>query len=209
MEPPVADFCRLILLRHPEPDPKYADLAVGGGDAAIGRRGQEQVHGWLAKFAAVRIDAVYAGTQPQCVDPARALAAHLQVGLEQDPRLDDQDMGRWQGRPWSEVVREEGEAVREFFGQLGEAAAPGGESLGAAIERMLAFWHDTAPGGLGKQFVVVTSGAMIGGFAAAMLGMRLSRSISMGLPYGAIGVLDCFANGARVTSWNPDGFPGT
>src|SRR5690606_22003097 len=133
VEAPVADFCRLILLRHPELDPKYANLAVGRGDAAIGRRGQEQLRGWLVKFAALRIDRVYAGTQPQCVDPARALAAHAQVDLEQDPRLDDQDMGRWQGRPWSEVVQQEGEAVREFFAQLGDVPAPGGESLGGAI----------------------------------------------------------------------------
>lgn len=112
-------------------------------------------------------------------------------------------MGSWQGRPWDELVQEEGAAVHEFFAQFGEATAPEGEVLGAAIERILSWWKDTAQDGLQKTLVVVTSGAMISGFATAMLGMRLSRSVSLNLPHAGIGVLDCFANGVRIAAWNP------
>jgi len=33
--------------------------------------------------------------------------------------------------------------------------------------------------------------------------MRLSRSVSLNLPHGGLGVLDCFGNGARIATWNP------
>jgi hypothetical protein len=56
----------------------------------------------------------------------------------------------------------------------------------------------------GKSIVVVVPGVLLSGFAAAMLGMRLARSISLNLPPGGLGVLDVFQNGARVTVWNPD-----
>ena len=39
---------------------------------------------------------------------------------------------------------------------------------------------------------------------AAMLGMRLSRCVSLNLPHGGLGVLDVFQNGVRIGSWNPD-----
>jgi hypothetical protein len=51
---------------------------------------------------------------------------------------------------------------------------------------------------------VVTSGGILTGFAAAMLGMRLSRCVSLNLPHGGMGILDLFANGARIQTWNPD-----
>jgi hypothetical protein len=52
--------------------------------------------------------------------------------------------------------------------------------------------------------VVVLPGALLSGFAAAMLGMRLTRSVSLSLPAGGIGALDVFENGSRVATWNLD-----
>ena len=46
--------------------------------------------------------------------------------------------------------------------------------------------------------------ALLTGFTAAMLGMRLSRCVSLNLPHGGLGVLDVFQNGVRIASWNPD-----
>ena len=40
------------------------------------------------------------------------------------------------------------------------------------------------------------------GFTAAMLGMRLSRCLSLALPPAGVGVLDVYANGVRVSAWN-------
>jgi broad specificity phosphatase PhoE len=112
-------------------------------------------------------------------------------------------MGRWQGREWAEIVREDDGMVRTFFAEFGEAKAPGGESLGEATERMLAWWADTAPSVLGKALAVVLPGSLLSGFAAAMLGMRLSRCVSLNLPHGGLGVLDVFGNGVRIACWNP------
>lgn len=205
--PEIQDYGRLVLLRHPELDPSFANLAVGSGAAEIGRRGQEQVLDWLRIDESVVFDAVHCADQPQCESPARALAAHRQVPLYADPRLDDQGMGEWQGRSWDDLVQESGQQVQEFFANFGDSSAPGGESLGGAIERMFGWWQEVAPDALGKSLVVVTSGGMITGFAAAMLGMRLSRSVSLNLPPGGMGILDCFGNGARIACWNPTAVP--
>lgn len=198
------DFCRLWLFRHPELDPAVQDRATGGGNAELSRRGRTQVLRWLELMKPVRIGGVHTSPQTQCQVPARALAEAQQLEARADERLRDQAMGRWQGRVWSEIMREEDGAVRTFFAEFGEAKAPDGESLGESVERMLSWWTELMPVSLGKALAVVLPGSLLSGFAAAMLGMRLARCVSLNLPHGGLGVLDVFQNGSRVACWNPD-----
>jgi broad specificity phosphatase PhoE len=197
------DFCRLWLFRHPELEGAQAVRAVGAGPADLSRRGRAQVLQWLQWTKGIAIAEVHTSPQPQCHDAARALGSQHGVEPVANTRLRDQEMGRWQGREWAEIVREDDGMVRTFFAEFGEAKAPGGESLGEATERMLAWWADTAPSVLGKALAVVLPGSLLSGFAAAMLGMRLSRCVSLNLPHGGLGVLDVFGNGVRIACWNP------
>jgi broad specificity phosphatase PhoE len=200
----VKDFCRLILLRHPELAPEHRNLAVGSGTADLSRRGRQTVLHWLQLLERVPVDRVFTSDQPQCCQPAQGLADSKEADLIQDQRLRDQAMGRWQGRPWDDLMQEEPDKVAAFFQEFGETPAPEGESLGQAVERMLSWWTDIYPEGAGRTLAVVTSGGMLTGFAAAMLGMRPSRCVSLNLPHGGIGILELFQNGARIATWNPD-----
>ena len=203
-----SDFCRLWLLRHPELESAHSELAVGAGPADLSRRGRAQVLRWLEVFQPRELAMVASGPQPQCLDVARGLAEHKQLEVQEDPRLRDQEMGEWQGRSWADIMRDQESAVRSFFGDFGEAAAPGGETLGQAVERMLQWWTEVMPQIAGKEVVVVGPGSLLTGFAAAMLGMRLSRCLSLNLPYAGIGALDAFQNGVRVATWNADALGG-
>jgi broad specificity phosphatase PhoE len=201
--PEVTDFCRLFLLRHPELAPQHQSRAVGSGNAGLGHRGRAQVVSWLELFADVPLAVAACSDQPQCRDAAAALAAQKGLDPQVDPRLRDQDLGRWQGRSWEAIAREDPDRLRDFFGEFGEVQAPDGESLGQSIERFLDWWQERRGEVLGRSVAVVASGAMVTGFAAAMLGMRLSRAVCLNLPHAGIGVLDVFENGARIATWNP------
>ncbi|MCA8977279.1 MAG: histidine phosphatase family protein [Planctomycetes bacterium] len=198
------DFCRLFLFRHPELDPAHAECAVGSGPADLSRRGRAQVLRWLELMKPIGLAGVFSSAQPQCQGPARGLAESKQLDAVIEPRLRDQEMGRWQGRTWADVMREESGSVHTFFSEFGEAQAPGGESLGDAVERILGWWAETMPGVNGKALALVLPGSLLTGFAAAMLGMRLSRCVSLHLPHGGLGVMDVFQNGVRIGCWNPD-----
>lgn len=202
--PDPTDFCRLWLFRHPELEAEHNQRAIGDGPADLGRRGRAQVLRWLELAKPLDLAEVWSSPQPQCLGPARALAEARQQEAHVEPRLRDQHMGRWQGRAWNDVMRDEDGAVRTFFAEFGDAKAPGGESLGDAVERMLLWWTERMPKVLGKSIVAVLPGSLLSGFAAAMLGMRLTRSVTVSLPMGGIGALDVFQNGSRVATWNPD-----
>lgn len=196
------DFCRLWLFRHPDLDASSNSVAVGAGAAELSRRGRSQVLQWIEVLKDVDVAEIHSSPQPQCHDPARALAQQRGLEARASTLLRDQEMGRWQGRNWEEVMQTEDGAVRTFFSEFGDAKAPGGESLGEAVERVLRWWTDTAPSVLGKNLAVVLPGSVLSGFAAAMLGMRLSRCVSLNLPHGGLGVLDVFQNGTRIGTWN-------
>lgn len=198
------DFCRLWLLRHPELESSHSELAVGAGPADLSRRGRTQLLRWLEVFKEREVALVACGPQPQSHDPARGLAEHKQLEAQVDARLRDQEMGQWQGRAWADIMRDQEGAVRTFFSEFGESAPPGGETLGQAVERMLQWWTEVMPKVLGKEVVVVGPGSLLTGFAAAMLGMRLSRCLSLNLPYGGVAALDAFQNGVRIATWNGD-----
>jgi broad specificity phosphatase PhoE len=200
----VTDFCRLILLRHPELAQEHRNLAVGAGSASLSRRGRARVLHWLRVLEQVPVERVFTSDQPQCLEPAQGVAEMKQADLIQDQRLRDQAMGKWQGRAWDDLMQVEPDKVSAFFQDFGETPAPAGESLGQAVERMLSWWTEVSPQGAGRTFAVVASGGMLTGFAAAMLGMRLSRCVSLNLPHGGMGILELFANGARIATWNPD-----
>ena len=203
MLPEVTDFCRLILFRHPELDAAHAGIALGQQPAKLSRRGRERVLGWIRSLQRQPLDRVFAADVAHCLEPAQALAQARELEVVADPRLRDQDMGEWTGQPWTGLVSADSVRVRAFFEQFGDVAPPGGESLGESIDRFLQWWTELAPSD-GKTYAVVTSGAMIGGFTAAMLGMRLSRSISLNLPHGAMAILEMFSNGARLATWHPE-----
>ncbi len=203
METESSEFCRLILIRHPELAARNS--AIGSSSVDLSRRGRESVLRWLQLLEPVPIDGLYSSDQTQCSEPASALAKHKGLELTADPRLRDQSRGEWQGQPWEDLLQEDSTRVRDFFSNCGDSQPPGGESLGAAVERMLAWWTELSPASAGKTLSAVLPGSLIAGFSAAMLGMRLSRSVSLSLPHSAMGVLDVFANGVRMQSWNLDG----
>ncbi len=205
MLPDVTEFCRLVLLRHPELDEAHRGRAVGAAPASLSRRGRAQVADWLRALKPITLDAIYAADVPQCDQPAQAIAAEKGVTVVLERRLRDQSMGEWQGRPWDELVHEDPDGLREFFQAFGEITPPGGESLGTAVERMLSWWTEIASDSIGKTYAIVLPGSLMSGFTAAMIGMRLSRGLSLDVPHGGIGILDVFGNGVRLTSWNPAG----
>ena len=148
----VTDFCRLYLFRHPELAAEDANRAIGNGAAGLSRRGQAQTIEWMKTLEKIDVDVVACADQPQSADAAAAIAVAKGLEVESDERLCDQHLGEWQGRAWDEIASDDPDRVRDFFADFGEIPAPGGESLGAAIERFLDWWEGCARAALGRPW---------------------------------------------------------
>ena len=90
MLPEVTDYCRLILIRHPQLHESVANVAVGAGHAELSRRGKQRAIEWIELLKETEIDVVLASDQPQSSQPAAAFARDRGLEVGQDERLRDQ-----------------------------------------------------------------------------------------------------------------------
>jgi alpha-ribazole phosphatase len=81
----------------------------------------------------------------------REVAAHLAVltgaALRLDDRLAEMDFGDWEGRPWEEIERRDGEAYGAWLAGWREVAPPGGELLCAFQARVRSWLRERAVSG--------------------------------------------------------------
>ncbi len=197
------DHSRLVLIRHPLLADPFAKQALGQGSAELARRGRSQWLKVMQTLDALAIDRVFAAPVPHASEPARALAGDRDLELEEDPRLLDQDLGKWEGRPWEEIRAEDPESLKAFFLSFGTAVAPGGESLSEALDRIRAWWEDLRGEVFEKTVAVVGGGHLLQGFAAYLIGLGLNRAPALSLPPGAFGILDVYTDGAVCRCWHP------
>jgi alpha-ribazole phosphatase len=61
-----------------------------------------------------------------------------------DARLRELDFGRWEGRTWSDLERDDGPAFAEWMTNWEHARVPGGEGVGDLVLRLEAFLTDLA-----------------------------------------------------------------
>ncbi|MFO0231717.1 MAG: histidine phosphatase family protein [Burkholderiales bacterium] len=125
---------RLWLVRHPRPDVP-AGLCYGASDVPI-------VDAHLAELLDAlparlpRDAALYSSPLSRCLRLALGLHAAGFAAPAVDPRLRVMDFGRWEGRTWSEVPRDEIDAWRD---DIERYVPPGGESVASLAARGLDF----------------------------------------------------------------------
>ena len=79
----------------------------------------------------------------RCADLAAALAPHLGLAPEADPRLAEIDFGAWEMRAWDDIPRAE---IDAWAADVSRARPHGGESVAVMTARLAAFLADHAGG---------------------------------------------------------------
>jgi hypothetical protein len=114
---------------------------------------------------------------------ARGLEAAGYAAPVIDPRLREMDFGRWEGRGWSEVPRDQIDAWRD---DIVRYVPPGGESLASLAERGNNFVKTLpAPG----DAIVITHAGVIQTLTRTLRGLALSHFGSSKVDYGEVVVL--------------------
>jgi alpha-ribazole phosphatase len=133
---------RLWLVRHPRPAVPVG-LCYGAADVPIDDAHLvELLEGLPARLP--RDAAVYSSPLSRCLRLARALHAAGFASPTVDARLREMDFGRWEGRHWSELPREEIDAWRD---DIERYVPPGGESVASLAGRGLDFVDRRHPRG--------------------------------------------------------------
>ena len=182
------------LIRHGEP--------VGGSKY----RGQTDdplsENGWAQMRAAVGDhrpwEAILTSPLARCRAFAEKLAARLALPLEMDARLMEVGFGEWEGRTAEELLATDSERLARFWSDPMRHAPPGGETLTAFRDRILAAWEDILAHHAGRHVLIVGHAGTIRIAVCHVLDMPLDRLFRIQVPNAGITRIQVDVNGAGV-----------
>jgi alpha-ribazole phosphatase len=122
----------------------------------------------------------------------RTLAERISTRVCFDPNLRELHFGQWEGRPWSEIPRQELDTWGENFATEGP---PGGESFADLRERTLLALASVHATGASKV-ICVTHGGVVRSFLCLALELPALKAFDFDVDYGSVTILK-WAPGGR------------
>lgn len=124
----------LILVRAGQTDVLPGTL-IGQSDPPLGAAGFIAVQRLAATWDEETPRFLFASDLRRAAQTAQVLASHLALEPLPDPRLREQDAGRWNGRPLQAIARDDPDLHAAWRQRRVLQAAPGGESFADVLQR--------------------------------------------------------------------------
>jgi probable phosphoglycerate mutase len=150
-----ASITRFGLMRHAQTRWNVQKRIQGQNDTRLTGTGRREAQAWSMQLAAhpwQRILASDLRRVGETVDPIRR---RLNIPVKTDPRLREQDWGRWAGKVIKSLRAEAPQQIRELEAQGWDFQPPGGESRRSVLARSLAALEAAALDWPGQTVLVV------------------------------------------------------
>lgn len=118
---------QLILVRHGETVHNAARIAQGWSDSVLSPDGERQVASLAARLASLAPTALYSSPLERAMATARRIAEAAGLEIRVLDELKEMNYGRWEGRQFLDVRREESDHFRRWIADP-DCPCPGGES---------------------------------------------------------------------------------
>jgi broad specificity phosphatase PhoE len=157
----------ILLARHAESVDNAPPARIQGRrDPPLSDRGRSQARALAEAVADEGLAALHTSHMRRARETAELVGARLGLEPRVDERLAEVDMGDWQGRLRSELMREHPEIWAAWRRADPQVRFPAGESIGELSERVLGALGDVAAGPL-PALVVCHGGPIRIALAAA------------------------------------------
>ena len=163
---------KLSLVRHGETEENREEIIQGQTLGSLSEKGREQAIKVALRLKYEKFDHVYVSDLQRAIDTAKEiLRFHNGTAASFDARLREQNLGVFEGRPFSSL-REEILAQRIDYIRFKPS---GGESVEELDQRVRAFYRSILERHLGESVLLVTHGGVIITMLLHILGWGLSR----------------------------------
>lgn len=193
---------RAYLIRHGESTANRDGVYAGDTDVPLTGTGRRQALALARRLASVSLDAIVTSHLQRAVHTAEAIAAGRGLEVAVDPRWRELDLGSWEGRTFDAVAREDSEAFARWLEGGSEAAAPGGESWAAMMERVGEAWEQWRRRVGAGAIAFVTHTGPIRAMVAHALAIDRRRARRLRVDPASITALDWGAEGPRIVTLN-------
>jgi alpha-ribazole phosphatase/probable phosphoglycerate mutase len=198
---PAPDTCRLYLLRHGATELNCADPPRLQGrrcDLPLSKEGVDQAQAAGRRLAGEPLAAVYSSPLLRARQTAEAVAAPHGLTICPVAELIEVDVGRWEGRSWDEIARNDAEAYRLFTLDASIHPYSGGENMAMVLDRVRPALDGLMAGNLGRLVAVAAHNVVNRVYLAHLLGVPLARYREIVQDNGAISLIEYRGGRAEV-----------
>jgi phosphoserine phosphatase len=190
----------IFIARHGETQSNLTNLYAGRSPEPLTRAGRAQVTHLASGLAALGIGQVWTSSVRRAVESARLLGERLGVSVRVDSRLDEMQLGPWEGRTEEEVARDFPDAHALWLSQPDQVRLDGRETLGQVAARVMAAVADAEATRAGV--LLMTHVAPMRVAVLSVLRYPLAAYKRLAVPNASCVRLDRVAEQA---TWSPEG----
>lgn len=181
------------LVRHGAHDDLGTWLSGRTRDVALNAAGRAEARTLARRLAGRGVTAITASPRRRTVETADILGAGLNLTPVLAPDLDEIDFGQWSGRRFAEL---DGDPAWDHWNAArATAPTPGGETMAAAVARVLRHIDHLAERG-GGPVLCVSHCDVIRGVIAHVLGLSLNNLLRFEIAPAAVSWLMAHGQGA-------------
>ena len=194
----------LILIRHGETEFNREGRFQGGIDVPLNEHGRRQAERLAAQLAHERIDALHCSDLLRARQTAAPTAAALGLPMQPDARLREQGFGVLEGLTFAEARERQPAALAVWARHQADSAPPGGETVRAFHDRVVAAVRDIAARHAGQRIAVVTHGGVLDMLWRAAHGLPLDGPRSVPIPNTGLNRFTVDVERLEITGWGDD-----
>ena len=184
------------LLRHGEHGLLGRVLAGRMPGVGMTERGRAEIAAQAERLAVEKIAAIYASPLQRTRESAEIVAVRLGLPIEFRDDLIELDFGEWTGATFDSIRADP--RWQAWSTQRSLAAIPGGESMRAVQQRVVAALLELNERHLHETVVLVSHGDVIRSVLLFALGMPLDFYNRIEIGQGSISTINISASGIRV-----------
>lgn len=190
MSPEHLELTRIHLVRHGRVEAPWPERVYGRLDVPLSEAGRQDARGAAERLAPRPLDAVWSSGLERAEIGAELLRQGRGLERRIDARLEEIDRGRWAGRSFAAIEREEPGALARWSADPGGVRSPDGESLTDVAARVLPALGELALLHPGGEVAVVAHSWVIRVAVCHTLSAPLALAPRLDLPPGSLTSLD-------------------
>lgn len=163
---------RFFAIRHGETEDNVGGIAQGWTDSPLTDKGLAQVRAAASRVRTFEPSSIWASPLPRAAETARIIGEAAGIEPRTLEELKEVHCGDWEGRPFTEVRREDRDYFERWIADP-SMPCPGGESLADVRDRMRAAVDRIGNGEAGERPLVVSHATSIKVLTTVLLGWPL------------------------------------
>jgi 2,3-bisphosphoglycerate-dependent phosphoglycerate mutase len=196
------DSTRILAIRHGETDWNVDNRIQGQLDIGLNATGRQQARRLARALGAGEpIQAIHASDLSRAHETATAIGQAVGRAVTPHAGLRERGFGDFQGQSFTDIEARWPEAAQRWRRREPDWSPPGGESLAALRDRVLAAVHALAAAHTGELIVLVTHGGVLDQLYRAATGLDLQAPRTWQLANTSVNRLLWTPQGLSLVGW--------